>query len=132
MSDISLTPIQSAEELVAIAAAAQRDFGLYWARGQADASWGLVPRLYRSTCTQNTELTINEQIRPTLRADGGDIDLIDVDGNTVIVAFRGTCSQCKMAVYTMKDVVEARLKEFVSEDLVVVEETKEDQQGGAK
>jgi NifU-like protein len=81
---------------------------------------------------QLIQQTINEQIRPTLRADGGDIDLIDVDGNTVIVAFRGTCSQCKMAVYTMKDVVEARLKEFVSEDLVVVEETKEDQQGGAK
>jgi NifU-like protein len=67
-----------------------------------------------------------------LRADGGDIDLIDVDGNRVIVAFRGMCSQCKMAEFTMRDVVQARLKEFVSEELVVEEEGKEDQQGGTE
>jgi len=65
--------------------------------------------------------TINEQIRPTLRADGGDIELLDVEGNKVLVAFRGMCAQCKMAEYTMKDVVEARLKEFVSDDLFVEE-----------
>ncbi len=81
---------------------------------------------------QLIQQTINEQIRPALRADGGDIDLIDVDGNTVIVAFRGMCSQCKMAEFTMKDVVQARLKEFVSEDLVVVEERKEDQHEGTE
>ena len=65
--------------------------------------------------------TINEQIRPTLQADGGDIDLLDVEGDKVLVAFRGMCAQCKMAEYTMKDVVEARLKEFVSDDLFVEE-----------
>jgi len=70
---------------------------------------------------QLVQQTINEQIRPALRADGGDIDLIDVEGNNVIVAFRGMCAQCKMAEYTMKDVVEARLKEFVSDDLHVEE-----------
>jgi len=65
--------------------------------------------------------TINEQIRPALRADGGDIDLLDIEGNKVLVAFRGMCAQCKMAEFTMKDVVEARLKEFVSDDLYVEE-----------
>lgn len=70
---------------------------------------------------QLIQQTINEQIRPALRADGGDIDLIDIEGNKVIVAFRGMCAQCKMAEYTMKDVVEARLKEFVSDDLYVEE-----------
>lgn len=65
--------------------------------------------------------TINEQVRPALRADGGDIELLDVDGNKVLVAFRGMCAQCKAAEYTMKDVVEARLREFVSDDLVVEE-----------
>jgi NifU-like protein len=65
--------------------------------------------------------TINEQIRPALRSDGGDIDLIDVEGNRVLVAFRGMCAQCKMAEYTMKDVVEARLREYVSGDLYVEE-----------
>ncbi len=71
---------------------------------------------------QLVQQTINEQIRPKLRADGGDMELIDVDGNRVIVAFRGMCAQCKMAEWTMKDVVEAKLREFVSEDLYVEED----------
>lgn len=70
---------------------------------------------------QLVQQTINEQIRPALRADGGDVELIDIEGSKVIVAFRGMCAQCKMAEYTMKDVVEARLKEFVSDDLYVEE-----------
>jgi NifU-like protein len=68
--------------------------------------------------------TINEQIRPALRADGGDIELIDVDGNKVIVALRGMCAQCAIADITMKDLIEAKLREFVSNELYV-EETKD-------
>ena len=70
---------------------------------------------------QLIQQTINEQIRPALRADGGDIELVDVEGNKVVVAFRGMCAQCKLADVTMKDVVEARLREFVSKDLYVEE-----------
>lgn len=66
--------------------------------------------------------TINEQVRPTLRAHGGNIELIDIDGDKVIVAFRGMCAQCKLAEFTMRDVVEAKLREFVSEDIYVEEE----------
>jgi NifU-like protein len=65
--------------------------------------------------------TINEQVRPALRAHGGNLELIDVEGDKVIVAFRGMCAQCKLADFTMKDVVEAKLREFVSEDLYVEE-----------
>lgn len=72
------------------------------------------------------ERTINEQIRPALRADGGDIELVDVEGKKVIVALRGMCAGCKTAEFTMKDVVEARLREFVCDD-IVVEEQKENQ-----
>jgi NifU-like protein len=66
--------------------------------------------------------TVREQIRPVIRAHGGDIDLIDVEGNKVIVALRGMCASCKMSEVTTKDLVEAKLKEFVSEDLYVEEE----------
>ncbi|MBA7624240.1 Fe/S biogenesis protein NfuA [subsurface metagenome] len=72
--------------------------------------------------------TINEQIRPALRAHGGNIELIDVEGDKVIVAFRGMCAQCMLAEFTMKDLVEARLREFVSESLFVEEETDSAQQ----
>ena len=71
---------------------------------------------------QLIQKTISEQIRPLLKAHGGDIDLIDVEGSKVIVAFRGMCSQCPTAEFTMKDVVEARLHEFVSDDIVVEEQ----------
>jgi NifU-like protein len=72
--------------------------------------------------------TINEQIRPALRAHGGNIELIDVEGDKVIVAFRGMCAQCLLAEVTMKDLVEAKLREFVSESLFVEEETDSTQQ----
>jgi NifU-like protein len=65
--------------------------------------------------------TINEQVKPSLRAHGGDIELIDIDNDKVIVAFRGMCAQCRLAEFTMKDVVEAKLREFVSDDLFVEE-----------
>ncbi len=77
---------------------------------------------------QLIQQTVNEQIRPKLRADGGDMELIDVDGNKVIVAFRGMCAQCKMAEVTMRDVVEARLREFVSDELFVEEDKDSAQQ----
>ncbi len=72
---------------------------------------------------QLIQQTINEQIRPALRAHGGNIELIDVEADKVIVAFRGMCAQCMLAEYTMKDLVEAKLREFVSETLFVEEDT---------
>ncbi|MHC4062704.1 MAG: Fe-S cluster assembly protein NifU [Planctomycetota bacterium] len=77
---------------------------------------------------QLIQQTINEQIRPALRAHGGNIELIDVEGNKVIVAFRGMCAQCMLTEFTMKDVVEAKLREFVSEDLFVEEDKESAQQ----
>ena len=85
------------------------------------------PKLTNIQKIQLIQQTINEQIRPALRAHGGNVELIDVEGNKVIVAFRGMCAQCMLAEYTMKDVVQARLREFVSEDLFV-EEDKESAQ----
>ncbi len=83
-----------------------------------------APKLTNIQKIQLVQQTINEQIRPTLQADGGDIELIDVEGDKVIVAFRGMCARCKLAEFTMKDVVEAKLREFVS-DKLFVEEDKE-------
>jgi NifU-like protein len=78
---------------------------------------------------QLIQQTINEQIRPALRAHGGNIELIDVVGDKVIIAFRGMCAQCKISEFTMKDVVEAKLREFVSEGLYVEEDSESTEQG---
>jgi len=65
--------------------------------------------------------TLDREIKPALQADGGDIELIDIEGNRVLVALRGTCSACSAAEVTLKGYVETKLREFVTEDLVVEE-----------
>ncbi len=69
------------------------------------------------------EEVMERDIRPQLRKDGGDIELVDVDGNRVLVALRGMCANCQVAPFTLKDVVEARLREYVTDELVVEEQS---------
>jgi NifU-like protein len=64
---------------------------------------------------------IEREVRPLLQSDGGDVELADVEGSKVIVSLRGMCSGCLMADVTIKN-IEKKLKELVSEDLVVVAE----------
>ena len=71
--------------------------------------------------TMITEVLENE-IRPELQKDGGDIELIDVDGSNVIVALRGHCVGCPGAEYTLKLGVQEKLRELVADDLVVMQE----------
>lgn len=63
---------------------------------------------------------IDKEIRPRLQADGGDIDLIDIDSNRVIVALRAMCVSCPMGSVTIRS-IEEKLRELVSDDLVVEE-----------
>jgi len=65
--------------------------------------------------------TIDREIRPALRQDGGDIELIDIEGNKVSVALRGHCVECPASAITLKHAVEAKLREFVADDLEVEE-----------
>jgi len=67
------------------------------------------------------EETLEREIRPRLRQDGGDIELVDVEGNRVLVSFLKACAKCPVAPFTMKEIVEAPLRQFVSEDIVVEE-----------
>ena len=67
------------------------------------------------------EETLEREIRPTLRQDGGDIELVDVEGHRVVVNLRGTCASCSKSQVTLKSYVEAKLRELVTDDLVVEE-----------
>ncbi len=82
------------------------------------------PKLSNIQKMRLVEETIEREIRPSLQLDGGDIELIDIIGNRIIVATRGACSSCKSAPITLKNLVEAKLREFVSPDLVVEEVSK--------
>jgi NifU-like protein len=70
---------------------------------------------------QLVEETIANIIRPMLQRDGGDIELIDVDGKNVHVGLRGHCVNCMVSDVTLKNLVEAKLREFVEEDITVHE-----------
>jgi Fe-S cluster biogenesis protein NfuA len=50
------------------------------------------------------------KIRPALQADGGDVELVDVEGGVVTVRLTGACGGCPMANVTLKNGIEALLK----------------------
>ncbi|MGA6992911.1 MAG: NifU family protein [Candidatus Deferrimicrobiaceae bacterium] len=64
--------------------------------------------------------TVLEKIRPALQADGGDVELVDVEGGVVKVRLTGACGGCPMATVTLKNGIEALLKkEIPSVDQVI-------------
>jgi len=60
-----------------------------------------------------------DQIRPALQADGGDVELVDVEDSIVKVRLTGACSGCAMSQMTLKQGIEQHLKKAVPEVLSV-------------
>lgn len=58
---------------------------------------------------------ILEEIRPSLQADGGDIELVDVEDGVVKVRLKGSCAGCPMSQMTLAFGVERVLKEKLPE-----------------
>ena len=56
-----------------------------------------------------------DKIRPSLQMDGGDIDLVGVEGNIVKVKLKDACGSCPMSTMTLKMGVERIIKEMVPE-----------------
>ncbi len=67
------------------------------------------------------EEALEREIRPGLRKDGGDIELVDVDGDFVTVSLRGACTSCAKSQTTLKEYVEKKLRELVLDSLIVEE-----------
>ena len=67
------------------------------------------------------EESIEREINPTLKKDAGRLELIDVDGNRVLVRMGGTCASCAKSPITLKHYVESKLRELVSPEIVVEE-----------
>lgn len=68
---------------------------------------------------ENVEAVL-EQIRPALKADGGDVELVDVNDGVVRLKLKGACSTCPMSTMTLKMGIERLLKEKVPEVREVV------------
>ncbi len=67
------------------------------------------------------EETLEREIQPALKKDGGNIELVDVDGNNVFVKLKGTCATCSASQITLKHYVESKLREFVTPEILVEE-----------
>jgi Fe-S cluster biogenesis protein NfuA len=55
------------------------------------------------------------QVRPSLQADGGDVELVDVVDGVVKVRLKGACSGCPMSALTLKNGIERYLKQQIPE-----------------
>ncbi|PLZ95275.1 Fe-S cluster assembly protein NifU [Fischerella thermalis CCMEE 5198] len=62
---------------------------------------------------------LDEEVRPVLIADGGDVELFDVEGDRVKVILQGACGSCSSSTATLKIAIESRLRDRVSKDIVV-------------
>lgn len=63
-----------------------------------------------------------DKIRPSLQADGGDVELVDVTADGIVkVRLKGACSGCPMATMTLKEGIESFLKQEIPEVKSVVQ-----------
>jgi len=58
---------------------------------------------------------ILEEVRPSLKAEGGDVQLVDVENDVVKVKFVGACGGCPMAGLTLQRVVAQAIKKQAPE-----------------
>lgn len=79
------------------------------------------PRLSNIQKMKLIEETLEREIQPTLAKDGGSIELVDIIGDRVLVSLRGACATCVASDITLKHYVESKLRELVTDTLVVEE-----------
>jgi Fe-S cluster biogenesis protein NfuA len=64
-------------------------------------------------------LQVIDEIRPNLKRDGGDCQLIEIDGNKIMVKLTGACVFCKLASATLEG-IQARMIEKLGEFVRVI------------
>ena len=78
---------------------------------------------------ENVEFVLDE-VRPYLKADGGDVALHEIDGNVVRLKLQGACGSCPSSVMTMKMGIQRRLMDKIPEIYAV--EAITDREAGLK
>jgi NifU-like protein len=72
---------------------------------------------------QKVMTILEDVIRPRLLQDGGDIELVDIDGKVVTVALLGLCASCPSSRLTVEGFVQQTLRDAIEPDLIVKEAT---------
>ena len=71
--------------------------------------------------TQDNVENVLDELRPYLMADGGNVELAEIEGPTVKLRLQGACGSCPSSAMTMKMGIERRLREKIPE-IVEVEQ----------
>lgn len=64
--------------------------------------------------SENVE-TVLDEMRPYLMADGGNVELVEIDGPVVKLRLQGACGSCPSSTMTLRMGIERRLREFIPE-----------------
>lgn len=59
--------------------------------------------------------TVLDEMRPYLMADGGNVELVEIDGPIVKLRLQGACGSCPSSTMTLRMGIERRLREFIPE-----------------
>ncbi|MCG9891857.1 MAG: NifU family protein [Thermosynechococcaceae cyanobacterium MS004] len=59
--------------------------------------------------------TVLDELRPYLMADGGNVELVEVEGPVVRVRLQGACGSCPSSTMTLKMGIERKLKDSIPE-----------------
>lgn len=83
---------------------------------KADDNGGLSPYQF----AKKVEGVIEQMIRPMLKRDGGDLEIVDIKDRIIYCTLKGACAGCAGAAQTLKNAVERMLKEHVDEKVKVI------------
>ncbi|AGY56331.1 NifU family protein [Gloeobacter kilaueensis] len=61
---------------------------------------------------ENVELVLDE-MRPYLMSDGGNVELVEIEGPIVKLRLQGACGSCPSSTYTLKLGIERRMRELI-------------------
>ena len=70
--------------------------------------------------TENVEKVLDE-LRPFLMADGGNVEIVEIDGPVVKVRLQGACGSCPSSTMTLKMGIERKMRESIPEVSEVVQ-----------
>ncbi len=65
--------------------------------------------------TEKNVETVLDELRPYLMADGGNVELVDIEGPIVKLRLQGACGSCPSSTMTLKMGIERRLREKIPE-----------------
>jgi Fe-S cluster biogenesis protein NfuA len=86
----------------------------------AETQKAKVDRSNLSPELQNIEEIIDRTIRPGLQADGGDLEVVELDGNILTIRYEGACGGCPSAMLGTLEAIKNILRNEVNENIDVV------------